>query len=203
MNLKKSQIVNIEKQPDNNSRCSGDRQEDNMAQDKPDMQEMMQVYQKYAAPGDQHRMLAKLAGNWTTRTKGWMDPQTPPMESEGTCRQSVLLDGRYLQQVYESDMMGTPFTGINLLAYDNFTGKYMSTWIDSMSTGIYFFEGEADADGRRVTQLCRYEDPVKGPCHWRSVTRFVDDDTIEYEMFITPEGGKEDKMMEMTLKRKS
>jgi hypothetical protein len=34
------------------------------------------------------------------------------------------------------------------------------------------------------------------------VTRIRDDNTLEYEMFITPTGGKEEKMMEMTVARK-
>lgn len=46
-----------------------------------------------------------------------------------------------------------------------------------MSTGIYYFEGTAAADGKTITQECKYDDPVKGPAVWRSVTRIVDDDT--------------------------
>ena len=42
----------------------------------------------------------------------------------------------------------------------------------------------------------------KDPTVWRSVTRFKDDNTVEFEMFITPKGGKEEKMMEMTVARK-
>ena len=36
---------------------------------------------------------------------------------------------------------------------------------------------------------------------WRSVTRIVDDNKLEYEMYLTPRGGKEEKMMEMTMSR--
>ncbi|MFZ7124821.1 MAG: DUF1579 domain-containing protein [Desulfobacterales bacterium] len=169
---------------------------------KPDMQEMMAVYQKLAVPGEPHKMLGKLAGSWNTRTLGWMDPDQPPMEGTGTCEQKMLLGGRYLQQEYASEMMGTPFAGINLIGYDNYTRKYVSTWIDSMSTGIYYFEGTASDDGRTITQECRYDDPVRGPMTWRSVTRIVNDDTLEFEMFLTPETGKEEKMMEMTVTRK-
>jgi hypothetical protein len=34
------------------------------------------------------------------------------------------------------------------------------------------------------------------------VTRIKDDDTQEFEMYLTPKGGKEEKMMEMTVTRK-
>jgi hypothetical protein len=169
---------------------------------KMDMLTMMEVYKKVATPGAPHKMLAKLAGTWTTRTRAWMEPDKPPMEGTGACEQKMLLDGRYLQQEYASEMMGSPFSGINLIGYDNHTRKYMSTWIDSMSTGIYYFEGTAGADGRTITQESSYDDPVRGPMVWRSVTRIVDDNTLEYEMVLIPKGGKEEKMMEMTVTRK-
>ncbi len=167
-----------------------------------DMQKIMEIYKKAGTPGEPHKLLAKLEGSWTTRTRGWMEPDKPPVDSTGTCEQKLVLDGHYLQQLYSGDMMGLPFTGINLLGYNNHTGKYVSVWLDSMSTAIYYFEGTASADGRTIMQKCSYDDPVRGPSVWRSVTRIKDDNTLEFEMFITPTGGKEEKMMEMTVARK-
>jgi len=113
----------------------------------------------------------------------------------------MLLGGRYLQQEYTGRMMEDTFSGINLIGYDNFTKKYVSAWIDTMSTGIYFFEGTAGPDGKTITQENRYDDPVRGPMVWRSVTRIVDADTLEYEMYLVPEDGREEKAMEMTVTR--
>jgi hypothetical protein len=163
---------------------------------------MMEVYKELGTPGEPHKMLARLVGSWVTRTRSWMEPGKPPTEGHGSCEQKTLFDGRYLQQEYTGEMMGWPFKGVNLIGYDNHTKKYVSTWIDSMSTGIYVFEGSSSADGKTITQTCRYDDPMKGPAEWRSVTHIVDDDTMEYEMFITPEGGVEEKMMEMSVIRK-
>jgi len=166
------------------------------------MQEMMEIFKKAGTPGGPHAVLAKLEGSWTTRSRGWMEPGKPPVESTGACEQKLILDGHYLQQVYTGDMMGQPFTGISILGYDNVTKKYQSIWIDSMSTGVYFFEGTAGRDGRTITQKSRYIDPVKGPSVWRTVIRIKDDNTQEFEMFLTPKGKKEEKMMEMTITRK-
>jgi len=167
-----------------------------------DMQTIMEIYKKVGTPGEPHKLLAHLEGIWTTRTRGWMEPDKPPVVSTGLCEQKLVLDGHYLQQVYTGDMMGVPFTGINLLGYNNHTGKYESVWLDSMSTAIYYFEGTASADGRTITQECSYDDPVRGLSVWRSVTKIKDDNTMEFEMFITPKGGKKEKMMEMTVVRK-
>ncbi len=169
---------------------------------KMDMQAMMEVYEKLGTPGAPHKALAGLAGSWTTRTRAWMEPDKPPMEGTGTCEQKMLLGGRYLQQEYTGEMMGSPFTGINVIGYDNHTKKYVSTWIDSMSTGIYYFEGTASANGKVITQKSSYDDPARGPMVWRSVTKIVDSNTLKYEMYITPRRGREEKMMEMTLARR-
>lgn len=170
---------------------------------KMDMQAMMEVYQKLATPGDPHKSLAKMAGSWDTNCKSWMEPDKPPMESTGTCEQKMILGGRYLQQEYSGDMMGSPFTGMGIVGYDNHTKKFVSTWIDSMSTGIYFFEGTAGKDGKTITQESRYDDPVMGPMKYRSVSKILDDNTLMFEMYATDKSGKETKMMEMTYTRKA
>ena len=173
-----------------------------MAKTKFDMQKIMEIYTKVGTPGEPHKLLSKLEGSWTTRSRGWMEPGKPPIESTGACEQKLILGGRFLQQTYTGDMMGQPYTGINLLGYNNHTGKYESIWVDTMNTAIYYFKGSASADGKTITQKCSYNDPVKGPSDWRTVTRIKDDGTQEFEMFLTPRGGKEEKMMEMTIARK-
>ena len=167
-----------------------------------DMQAMMEVYMKLATPGAPHKLLASMAGNWSTKTKSWMDPSKPPMESTGSCEQKTLLDGRFLQQDCTGDMMGQPFTGIGVTGYDNHTKKYVSTWMDSMGTGIYFFEGTASADGKTITQGSSYDDPLQGHLKLRGVTKLVDDNTQIFEMYSTDKSGKEMKMMEITYTRK-
>jgi hypothetical protein len=175
---------------------------ENMQEGKKDMQAVMAVYHKLATPGAPHKLLAGTAGSWNTRTRSWMEPGKPPMESTGTCEQKMLLGGRYLQQEFSGNMMGMPFNGIGVTGYDNHKQRYVSTWMDSMSTGIFYFEGPAGADGRSFTQECIYHDPVRGMVKWRSVTKVVDDDTHLFEMYVTDKSDKEEKMMEITYTRK-
>jgi hypothetical protein len=169
---------------------------------KMDISAMMEVYKKMATPGAPHKLLASMAGRWNTKIKSWMEPGRPPLESTGTCEQKMILGGRYLQQEFTGEMMGSPFTGIGVTGYDNHTQKYVSTWIDSMGTAILFFEGTASADGKTITQECRYNDPVKGPMKWRSVTQIMDDNTQAFEMYGTDKSGREEKMMEITYTRR-
>jgi Protein of unknown function (DUF1579) len=167
-----------------------------------DMQKMMETYTKLATPGPQHKQMASLAGTWTTKTKSWMDPSQPPMESTGTCEQKVLLDGRFLQQECTGDMMGQKFNGFGLMAYDNYTKKYKATWMDSMGTGLYVFEGTGSADGKTINMTSSWEDPIEGPMKARTVTKIIDNNNQIFEMYGTGKLGKEIKMMEMTYTRK-
>ena len=169
---------------------------------KMEMQATMEVYKKLGTPGAPHQVLASMAGIWNTRTKSCMEPGKSPIESTGTSEQKMILAGRFLHQEFVGDMMGAPFTGIGVTGYDNHKKKYVSTWMDSMGTGILFFEGTADADGNTITQECRFDDPVRGPVKWRSVTRIVGENTHLFEMYGTDKNGKEEKMMEITYTRK-
>jgi hypothetical protein len=48
-------------------------------------------------------------------------------------------------------------------------------------------ERTASRDGKTIKQESRYDDPVKGPCVWRAVTRIKDDNTVEFEMYYPQE----------------
>ncbi len=170
---------------------------------KMDMQAMMEVYAKLATPGAPHKALASMEGSWNAKITSWMEPGKPPVESKGTCEQKMILGGRFLQQEFTGDMMGSPFNGIGVTGYDNHTGKYVSTWMDSMSTAILVFEGTAGPDGKTITQVGHYDTPIKGPLKWRSVTKVVDDNTWSFEMYETDKSGKEEKMMEIVYTRKT
>jgi hypothetical protein len=45
-----------------------------------DMQAMMEAYKKVGTSGDPHKVLARMAGSWTPRTKSWMGPGKAPVE---------------------------------------------------------------------------------------------------------------------------
>ena len=171
-------------------------------EDKMDMQETMEAYQKLAIPGEPHKMMARWEGSWDIRMKSWMEPDQPPVESKGTAEYRTILGGRFLQEEIQSEMMGSPYNGRGFMGYDNNTGKYTTVWIDDMSTSIMVFEGTASPDGKTITQTSHYDDPIQGPMDFRTVTTIMDDDTQGFEMYTTGKTGKEEKMMEIVYTRK-
>jgi Protein of unknown function (DUF1579) len=167
-----------------------------------DPQAMMEVWKKLGTPGEPHKQFASLAGSWTTQTKEWMEPGKPPTEAAGSAEMKMVLDGRFLQQEYNSTMMGQPYSGIGITAYDNLRKKYVSTWIDSMGTGIFMMEGTASADGKTITLKGQHGEPGGGVMTHRAVWKMVDSNTQTFDMYGTHGHGKEMKMMEITYTRK-
>ncbi len=167
-----------------------------------DMQAMMETYEKLSIPGPPHIQLTSLKGSWATKTKEWMDPNKPPMESMGSCEMKTLLGGRFLQQECSGSMMGQPYSGIAINGYDNIGKKYVSTWMDSMATGIFVMEGTASADGKTITLMGEHESPTGGTMTHRALWKIVDSNNQVFEMYGTHPGSPEMKMMEMTYTRK-
>ncbi len=167
-----------------------------------DPQAMMELWKKLATPGEPHKLFAGLAGSWATTTKEWMEPGKPPTESTGTADMKMLLDGRFLYQEYHSQMMGQPFSGIGIDAYDNMTKKYVTAWIDSMGTGIFMMEGTASTDGKTITLKGSHPEPGGGKMTHRAVWKIVDNNTQTFDMYGAHHKGKETKMLEITYTRK-
>jgi Protein of unknown function (DUF1579) len=167
-----------------------------------DPQAMMELYAKLAKPGEPHKMLATLAGSWTTTSKEWMEPGKPPTESTGTAELKMLLGGRFLYQEFTGQMMGQAFSGIAIDAYDNLRKKYVSAWMDTMGTGIFMMEGTASADGKTITLHGRHPEPGGGYMTHRAIWKIVDSNTQTFEMWGAHHGGEEMKMMEITYARK-
>jgi len=167
-----------------------------------DPQEMMEVWKKLAQPGEPHKLFASLAGSWTTQTKEWMEPGKPPSESTGTADMKMLLDGRFLHQEYTGQMMGQPYSGVGIDAYDNLTKKYTTVWMDSMGTGIFFMEGTASADGKTITLKGSHPEPGGGKMTHRAVWKILDNDNQIFEMYGAHGKEKEMKFLEITYTRK-
>jgi Protein of unknown function (DUF1579) len=167
-----------------------------------DPQAMMEEYKKLSTPGEPHKLYASLAGNWTTTTKEWMDPNKPPTESTGSVEMKMLLDGRFLQEEFTGKMMGQAYSAVGVHGYDNLRKKYVTTWIDTMGTGIFTMEGTASADGKTITLKGRHDELGGGYMTHRGVWKIPDNNTQTFEMYGAHNGGKETKMMEITYTRK-
>ena len=169
-------------------------------------QEEMSADQKawmdYMTPGPMHEMMAGSVGEWKSINTFWMDPAGEPMVSEGTVKFEMILGGRYMKSTHKGMVMGMPFTGIMLQAYDNATKEFIAIWIDNLGTGMSVSKGAYDEGTKTLSSTGTMVDPMSGEeSHYRQTVQLVDDNNQVVEMFML-EDGKDFKNMVIELTRK-
>jgi hypothetical protein len=126
-------------------------------------------------PAKEHAWLRRFEGDWNSEGEIVMDPSQPPMKISGFDRARmiggfwVVSDGRGDQMNFESRLT---------LGYDEKKKKYVGTWIDSMSSHLWRYEGTVDPAGRILTLETEGpspENPTKN-VKFREVTEFKSDD---------------------------
>jgi hypothetical protein len=174
-------------------------QEGGMPAMTPEQQAMMEAYMQAGTPGAPHEALAATAGTYDTVVKSWHEPGGEPMEETGTATRTMALDGRVMVEDFSGSMMGMPFTGHGMTGYDNVTGEYWSTWMDSMSTGLMVSHGTCEDGFDSCTFVGSWNDPVKkAPVEARMTMHWTSPTTEVFEMYGPAPDGSELKMMEIT-----
>ena len=177
----------------------------------PNPQEMMKQMTEMSKLNENHKLLTSLNGNWNYTVKFWMnpDPNAPPQESKGTATRKSIMGGRYvvmdvtgkMQMPGENGKMkNVQFKGMGIEGYDNVKKKFVSTWIDNMSTGIMVAEGTYDAATKTFTYTSEMEmiPGVKTPV--REEVKIPDNNHMTLEWYQN-RGGEEKKTMEINYTR--
>src|SRR4051812_41086306 len=161
----------------------------------PTPEQMMAIMAKYGTPGPEHAKLKRMEGNFDAEVTMQMMPDAPPQTSKGKIKNTMIMDGRYLQGEYEGEMMGQPFKGMVLMGYDRYAKKFTSTWIDSMSTLAMNSEGTADSSGK-ISLKCTFDCPItQSKRTTREVLTIDGLDSHTMEMYDTTPDGHEFKSM--------
>lgn len=170
------------------------------------MEQMMAMMQ----PGENHKLLENMAGEWNYTAKMFQDPSAPPDESTGVSTTKAVMGGRYFQTEAagkfnmpgpDGKPMEMEFKGMGITGYDNAKKKHFTTWIDNMGTGVMMMEGDYDAKTKTFTYTGDYT-PMPGMTNKvRQVIRVIDKDKHVMEWYET-RMGTEVKVMEITYNRK-
>ena len=163
---------------------------------------MMKAWMDFATPGDMHKWMAKSDGTWSGEVKSYMNPGQPPVTSTATVTSKTIMNGLYQQSDYSGTMMGQPFMGHGILAYDNAKKQFINTWIDNMGSGVIVMTGSYNEATKTLSLKGSQTDPVTGKdAMIREEIQFPDDNTQVFTMWGEM-GGQEHKFMEATFKRK-
>jgi Protein of unknown function (DUF1579) len=149
-------------------------------------------------PQKEHQWLQKLVGEWTSEADATMGPGKPPEKFKGT--ESVRsLGGLWILAEGQGEMPGGgAATTMMTLGYDPQKQRYVGTWIGSMMTHLWIYDGALDAAGRVLTldaegpsmvtegKMAKYQDVIefKNGDHRVLTSRVLGDDGKWHE-FMT------------------
>src|SRR5437867_1016220 len=100
---------------------------------------------------EEHQWLQKFVGEWTYETEATMAPGKPPEKCSGS--ESVRsLGGLWVLCEGRGEMPGGgAATTIMTLGYDPAKKRFVGTFIGSMMTHLWIYEGELDPAGKVLT----------------------------------------------------
>ena len=131
-----------------------------------------------AQPQEQHRWLQKLVGNWTMEGEAIMGPDQPAIKSKGT-EKVRSLGALWTLGEGEGEMPdGGQAHMLMTLGYDPRTRRFVGTWVGSMMTHLWVYDGSLDATGRILTLNAEGPSFVSDGkmAQYQDIIEFVDDD---------------------------
>lgn len=102
-------------------------------------------------PQKEHAWLQKLVGEWFYEGEAVMAPGLPPMTSRGTECVSPVGDLWVVGNGQGECPGGGPATTVLTIGFDPRTGRFVGTWIGSMMSHLWVYDGSLDADGTVLT----------------------------------------------------
>ena len=91
------------------------------------------------------------AGTWDATVEMSQGPGQAPMVSKGVEVNTLIGGGLWMVSDFKSAMMGQPFEGHGVFGYDAGKKKYVSSWVDSWSSGLATGESTYDAATKKMT----------------------------------------------------
>jgi hypothetical protein len=155
-------------------------------------------------PAEMHKMMNLWNGAWSGEVTMWETEGAPPVKSNATVVNKMVLGNRYQQSSFKSTYKGKPFEGIGTLAYDNARKLFLSTWIDNIGTGLMTAEGPWDPASKSITFRGTMTDPATGKLlDTKEIFKPIDNNYQVMEMYAVAPDGKEFKTMEIKYTRKN
>lgn len=151
-----------------------------------------------AEPREEHRWLERLVGEWTFEMEAVAQPGEPSQKDTGT--ESVRsLGGVWVVCEGRGQMPdGSPATSIMTLGYDPAKARFVGTFVGSMMTHLWIYDGELDPAGNVLVldtegpsftdegKMAKYRDTIeiRSDDH-RVMTSSVQGDDGSWTQFMT------------------
>ena len=148
-------------------------------------------------PQHEHHWFDKLLGKWNCESTCWMGPDQAPMTNRGTAEVRSLGGLWVLVEGQGEPMEGETWSSIMTLGYDPKSKRYTGTFIGSMMTHLWVYDGALDASGRTLvldTEGPKHESP--GMARYQDIIEIVDDNHWILKSQILTDDGRWKPIME-------
>ena len=149
-------------------------------------------------PGPEHEVLKMDVGTWDAVVEIPQAPGQPPMTSKGVEVNTLGCSGLCIITDFKSEMMGAPFHGHGVTAWDPAKKKYVGSWTDSLSAGIAIGESTYDAAAKKWTGTMEAPDPSGKLVKSRSVVEVKSPTSRVMTMYGPGPDGKEAQSLKIT-----
>lgn len=158
---------------------------------------------KPSEPQKEHKLLERLLGDWTFEADCMMGPGQAPVKSTG--RESVR-SMRGIWFVGEGESSIGDITGDTMitLGYNPQTQRYVGSWVGSMMTHMWVYDGEMDAEGKVLTLNAEGPDFSKPGklSKYQDIMEFVSDGHRILRSQVQGENGEWTEFMKAVYRRK-
>lgn len=148
-------------------------------------------------PGPEHEHFKQLEGTWDATI------QSKEGDSKGVAHWKVGLGGLWLLEHFKGEGGGVSFEGMGATSYDAGKKKYVSVWIDSMSTSPMVSEGTFDKNKKILTMAGTMAMPGGKTMKLNMTTVMKDADNVVFTMTTPGADGKDMEMLKISYKRKA
>lgn len=157
-----------------------------------------------AEPQAQHQWLQKLVGEWTYEHECATEPGGPLQKLTGTERVRSL-GGLWILAEGQGEMPGDGMaTTLITLGYDPIRGRFVGTFVASMMTYLWVYEGVLDENERVLTLEVEGPDfEVEGKMRlYRDVIELINDDYRTFTAYVRGDDGQWNEIMKAHYYRK-
>lgn len=164
--------------------------------------EVQAAYEPRSAPGEGQQLLARMVGEWNVQKTFHRRGGGEPSVTTGTCTQTLIHDGRFLQSEFRFGTGKDASTGTGMIGFDAETKRFTSFWVDSRSTRVSVRQSDTPFDGARVELVSRALGEDKNARQSRTETQVLaDGQRIVHRQFGRGTDGEERLVMELVMQR--
>lgn len=180
--------------------CSGAQEQKGPAKPK----DPQSAFEPRSGPGIGQAFLQKFVGDWEVAKTFYPRSAGNPFRQKGSCRQSMIHGGRFLQSDFVFGEGDKRTTGMGIVGFETTTGRFTSVWTDSRATRLSFRQSKEPFDGKQIVLFSRTLGEVGDKRVSRTVTRLEDNGArIVHQQFAVSESGEQRLVMELVLTKKA